>query len=93
MQLYPAFMLAEFSPFKHRQTQVNRSGVKCVNMTVKLEDFVDSTLASLANHECCILLEDAAVSLLISLAKIAPCYRLPDSEMVELPGMSFHCYD
>ena len=62
-------------------------------MTVKLEDFVDSTLAGLVNHECCVLLEDTAVTLLISFAKIASRYGFPDSEMVKLPGMSFHCYD
>ena len=93
MQLYPAFMLAEFSPLKHRQAQVNRSGVKCVNVAVKLEDFVDSTLACLGYHECCIILEDAAVTSLIGLAKIASRYGFTDSEMVELSGMGFHRHD
>ena len=93
MQLYSAFMFAKFSPFKHRQAQLNRCRVKCVNMTVKFEYFIDSTLAGLGYHECCILLEDAVVTLLISLAKIASRYRLPDSEMVEFPGMSLHSHN
>lgn len=57
-------------------------------MTVKLEYFIDSTLACLDNHECCIFLEDAVVTLFISLAEIAPRYRLPDSE-VKFSCMSF----
>ena len=62
-------------------------------MAAKLEDLVYSTLACLGDHECCILLEDAAVTLLIGLAKIASRYRLPDSQMVEFPGMSLHGYN
>lgn len=62
-------------------------------MTVKLEDLVYSTLACLGYHECCILLEDAAVTLLIGLTKIASRYRLPDSKMVEFPGMGFHSHN
>ena len=37
MQLYSAFMFAEFSPFKHRQAQINRCSVNFVNLTVKFE--------------------------------------------------------
>lgn len=55
--------------------------------------FFDSTFAGFHNHECCILLEDVVVTLLISLAKIASRYRLSDSEMVELPDMNFHGYN
>ena len=62
-------------------------------MAVKLEDLVYSTLACLSDHECCILLEDAAVTLLIGLAKIASRYRLPDSKMVEFPGVGFHSHN
>ena len=62
-------------------------------MTVKFEYFTDSTLAGLGYHECCVLLEDAVVTLLISLAKIALRYRLPDSEMVEFPGISLHSHN
>ena len=53
-------------------------------MTAKFEYFIDSTLVGLNNHEYCIFLEDAVVTLLISLIKIASYYRLSDSEMVEL---------
>ena len=62
-------------------------------MTVKFEYFIDSTLAGLGNHECCVLFEDAVVTLLISLTKIAPSYRLPDSEMVKFSSMSFHSHN
>ena len=62
-------------------------------MTVKFEYFIDSTLAGLGNHECCILFEYAAVTLLIGLAEIAPRYRLPDSEMVEFPSVCFHSHN
>ena len=62
-------------------------------MTVKFEDLVDSSLACLGYHEFCILLEDAAVTLLIGLTEIASRYRLPDSEMVEFPGMGFHSHN
>mgnify|MGYP000822535849 CR=1 FL=1 len=62
-------------------------------MTVKFEYFTDSTLAGLGYHECCVLLEDAVVTLLISLAKIALRYRLPDSEMVEFPGCLLYTSD
>ena len=62
-------------------------------MAVKLEDFIDSALASLGYHEGCILLENPAVTLLIGLAKIAARYRLPDSEMVKFPCMSFHSHN
>ena len=47
----------------------------------------------LGYHEFCILLEDAAVTLLIGLTEIASRYRLPDSEMVEFPGMGFHSHN
>lgn len=40
---YNHFMLSKFSLFKHWQVQINRCQVKCVNMTVKSEYFVDST--------------------------------------------------
>ncbi len=62
-------------------------------MTVKFEYFIDSTLAGLGNHECCILFEYAVVTLLISLTKIAPRYRLPYSEMVKFSCMSFHSHN
>ena len=62
-------------------------------MTVKFEDLVDSSLACLGYHEFCILLEDTAGTLLIGLTEIASRYRLPDSEMVEFPGMGFHSHN
>lgn len=93
MQLYSSFMLAKSGPFKHRQTQDNLNRVKCVNMTVKLENLIYPTFTGLDNHECCILLEDVAVTLFISLTKIISHDRLPGSEMVEFPGMSFHCHN
>ena len=62
-------------------------------MSVKFEYFIDFTLACLGNHECCILLEDTIVTLLISLAEIASCYGFPDSEMVEFPSVCFHSHN
>ncbi len=62
-------------------------------MTVKFEYFIDSTLAGFGNHECCVLFEDAVVTLLISLTEIAPSYRLPDSKMVEFPSVCFHSHN
>ena len=81
-------MLAEFSPLEHWQTKVNRGGIKSIDMTVKLKDSFDSTLARLGYHEGCIFLEDAIVTLLVSLAKIASCYGLADSQMIEFSGVS-----
>ena len=49
-------------------------------MTVKFEYFIDYALMGLSNHECCIFFEDAVVTFLINLTKIALCYRLSDSE-------------
>lgn len=93
MQLHSAFVFAKSGPFKHRQAQINRCRVKCVNMTVKFEYFIDSTLAGLGNHECCILLENTVITLLISFTEIASCYRFPDSEMVEFPSVCFHSHN
>ena len=89
MQLNSAFMFAKSCPFEHRQAQVNRCRVNCVNQTLKLENLIDSTLAGLGNHECRILLEDAVATLLISLAEITLRYRFPYSKIFKLSGMSF----
>lgn len=62
-------------------------------MTVKFEDFLNPPPAGLCDHEEGELLEDAVVALLVSLAKIAPGHRLPDSEMIDLAGMGFQSND
>ena len=81
-------MFAKLCPFKHQQAEVNRGGIKRIDMTVKLKDSFDSTLARFGYHEGCIFLEDAIVTLLVSLAKIASCYGLADSQMIEFSGVS-----
>lgn len=68
----------------------HRCRVKCVNMTVKIECFIDSMIADLGNHECCIFLEDAVVTLLISFTKITSSCRFLDFEMVNFSHVSFH---
>lgn len=62
-------------------------------MTVKFEYFIDSTLAGFGNHECCILLENTVITLLISFTEIASCCRFPDSEMIEFPRVCFHSHN
>lgn len=93
VHLDPTFVLAEFSPLEHRQTEVYGCGVKGVYMTVKLEDFLYPPTAGLRNHEEGKLLEDAVIALLVSFAKIAPRHRFTDTEMVEFPCMGFHSDD
>ena len=93
MHLDSALMLAEFCPLEHRQAKVDGGGVEGIDMTVKLEDFLYSPPAGFRNHGECELLEDAVVALLVGFAKIATCHGLPDSEMIEFPGMSLHCND
>ena len=44
MHLDAAFMFVELRPFKHRQTKVDGCGIKGVDMTFKLEDFVYNNL-------------------------------------------------
>lgn len=62
-------------------------------MTVKLEDFLYSSLTSLRNHIESKLLKDAVIALLISFAKIAPRHGFADAEMVEFSSMCFHRHD
>ena len=51
-------------------------------MTVKLEDFLYSPPAGFRNHGECELLEDAVITLLVSIAKIGPRHGFADAEMV-----------
>ena len=90
MHLDSAFVLAKLSPLEHRQTKVDGCGVKGIDMTVKLEDFLYPSLAGFRNHVEGELLEDVVIALLVSLAKIAPCHGFADAEMVEFSRMCFH---
>lgn len=62
-------------------------------MTVKLEDLLYSSLSGLCNHEKGELLEDAVITLFVSLAKITSGHGLSDSEMIDLACMRFKCDD
>ena len=90
MHLDSAFVLAKLSPLEHRQTEVYGSGVKGIDMTVKLKDFLYPSLAGFRNHVEGELLEDAVIALLVSFAKIAPRHGFADAEVVEFSRMCFH---
>ena len=53
-------------------------------MTVKLEDFLYPSPAGLSDHEESELLEDAVVTLLVGVAKIASRYGFSDSEVIDV---------
>ena len=67
VHLYAALVLTKFCPFEHRQTEVDGCGVKGIDMTIKLEDFLYPAFAGLRNHVESELLEDAVIALLVSL--------------------------
>ena len=62
-------------------------------MTVKFEDLLNPPLTCFRHHEEGELLKDAVIPLFVSLAKIAPGHGLPDSEVIDLPGMGFQSDD
>ena len=93
MHLDSAFVLAKLSPLEHRQTEVYGCGVEGIYMTVKLEDFINPTLAGFRNHEGSKLLEDTVIALFVGFAKIAPRHGFADAEMVKFPRMGFHRND
>ena len=86
-------MFAKLCPFKHQQAEVNRGGIKRIDMTVKLKDLINSALACPIYHECSVFLKEAIGTPFSCFAKIAPCYRLPDPEMIEFSGVSHHRHD
>ena len=88
-----SFMFAKLCPFKHQQAEVNRGGIKRIDMTVKLKDLINSALACPIYHECSVFLKEAIGTPFSCFAKIAPCYRLPDPEMIEFSGVSHHRHD
>ena len=93
VHLDSTLVFAEFSPLEHRQTKVYGGGIESVDMTVKLEDFLNPAFAGFRYHEEGVLLEYAIIPLLVGLAKIAPRHGLSDAEMVEFACMSLHRND
>ncbi len=83
-------MLSELSPFEHRLAEIYGGRVERIDMTVKLEDFLNPSLTGLSNHIESELLEDTLIALLVSLAKIAPRHGFAYAEMVEFSCMGFH---
>ena len=78
VHLNTTLMLAELRPLEHRKTQINRGRVEGIDMPLDLEDFVNSALPRLLNHELGIVLDDMIVTLLVGFAKIASgdgCHR------------------
>ncbi len=93
MHLDPALFLAKLRPPKHRQTKVDRCGIKGVNGAAKLEDIRLPSLSGLLDHEGGELLEDAVIAIFVSLSQIASSDRAAHSEVVKFSIMGFHRND
>ena len=88
MYLDSAFLLPEQSPLKYAETQVNRSGVKGIHLSSKLEYLDCHAFLGFCYNTIGEFLEDTAVTVIVRFRQVAFCGSLAEAQVKRLACVS-----
>lgn len=90
MDFYPAFLLPELGPTEDCKAEFDGRGIEGIDRSAKIEYCRIIQLTSKFHHVVGILLEDAAVPVLVSFCQVATSHGVPESEELSLAAVRFH---
>ena len=90
MDFYPAFLLAELRPAKDCKAEFDCCGIESIDCSTEVEYRRIVQITSEFHHVESILLEDAAVTILVRFCQVATRYGVPETEELSLAAMGLH---
>ena len=90
MDFYPAFLLAELRPAEDCKAEFDCCGIESIDCSTEVEYRRIVQITSEFHHVESILLEDAAVTILVRFCQVATRYGVPETEELSLAAMGLH---